>query len=65
MPLCLFSNLVSYNHPLHLRYHIKARTFFDTLKLFDNTMEGEQMLYDLYIKDDREIKYTNEGALLF
>ena len=40
----------------------KAREFLDQT---GGKVEEAQMLYDRYIKDDREIKYTNEGTLPF
>ncbi len=40
----------------------KAREFLDQT---GGKMEQAQILYDRYIKDEREIKYTNEGTLSF
>ena len=40
----------------------KAREFLDQT---DGDFKEAQRLYDAYIKDDREIKYTNEGQLPF
>ena len=40
----------------------KAREFLDQT---DGKMEEAQILYNRFIKDDREIKYTNDGKLPF